>query len=364
MKKIISLLLVFVLVLSIALVAGCAQSEISTDTKTTKSTEEAAEPEPKEINLEATLPNEYVQKKLDSGMEVQIAFSWYNLVDDFIVQLCENLGTDLEKLGFTFSYSNASGDLALQQSHIENYAEMGVCCIGVHSPDAGNLKDLSAELLDEGIYCCFFSTLPDFNECGGSCYVDDEMSGSECAKMAIAWLDRDYADASEGGVKAALLGANNTTNNTKRTEAMRAGIQTDNRVDLCYTEELVNTIDGGYTAAEAATSYDSDIRLFLYFSTAAAVGGNNYLTSINGADLTKYGIFTTSNSDAVYELIDASETSDGSCLRGTISQGGDYVWQGMYEVMTGILLNGVEVPFFRPDPLWATNTVGYEFSTK
>lgn len=369
MKAVSILMLVILIFCTLFSFAACTAKDpaptvdVSGETPTDPGTTEPNNLPNEELDLTAVKPNEFVQKKIYAGMQVDVAFSWYNLTDDFIVLLNASLAEDLEKTGLTFTHSTAGGDIALQFSQIENYVQMGCAVIMIHTADSNNMKDLSAALLEQGIYTCFFSNLPEFDECGGSCYVDDVASGTACANMASAWIDMRYPDAGDGDVKTALYGANNTVNNTKRTNAIKDTISTDSRVDLVYTEDFVTALDEGYVGAEAALTYNSSIRLFLFFANAPSMGANNYITSVSGINLDEYGIFTTGNGNSVYELIDQSATNDRSCLRGTISQGGSVPWEGMYSVVTGLLFEGVEAPYFRSDPLWATSSFGFEFNT-
>ena len=305
-----------------------------------------------DIDLAETKPCEYVQEKLDAGIEVIVAYCPPTLTDEFMIQIANGLTEDLGELGITVLASAPEYDSVKQIDMIENYVTMGAAAVGIIPMDANSLVDSMNAANESGTLFCFLGTIPEF-EVPGACNVNVIDSANACTDMALAWVAKRYPDATQGSVHTAVLGQCNNTDNKKRSEQLKLRAEEEPLLTLGYYTELSNSIDSGYTEAEAAMLADPEIRLFLNFSTSSTVGVSNYIVAHYAGQLDEFGAFTMGNNTSLQELIDVSTENTDSICRGTILQGGDKPWSGLMDVITGLLLDGVEQPYVFYEHMWS-----------
>lgn len=365
MKKLLSIFLALVLVLSLASLVACKTDDANPTDAGGTPTDAGGTPtdaggDDTDIDLSKTKPNEHVQEKLDAGMEVLIAFVPPTLEDEFMVLISEGLKEEMGQKGFTVVYSSPEYDGAKQFEIVENYVTMGCAAVGTIPMDADAFVDLMLTARDAGTYLCFLGRIPDF-EVMGACNVDVIESSNACYDMACAWMETVYPDAADGSVHVAVLGQTNNIENKRRSEQLKTNVEGDSRMTLGYYVDKCNSIDAGFTDSEAALLSDPEIRLFLNFSTSASIGVNNYIVANFAGQLDEFGVFTMGNNNSLFELIDMAGQGDESICRGTIKQGGNAPWGGLRDVMYGLLLEGKEPPYVFYEHMWSYTSGEFEF---
>ena len=356
MKKFLSIILTLVLIFSFAAMIACSKNDDGLNENSDPPVETSDDTMPSnsmdDIDLAETKPCEYVQEKLDAGIEVIVAYCPPTLTDEFMIQIANGLTEDLGELGITVLASAPEYDSVKQIDMIENYVTMGAAAVGIIPMDANSLVDSMNAANESGTLFCFLGTIPEF-EVPGACNVNVIDSANACTDMALAWVAKRYPDATQGSVHTAVLGQCNNTDNKKRSEQLKLRAEEEPLLTLGYYTELSNSIDSGYTEAEAAMLADPEIRLFLNFSTSSTVGVSNYIVAHYAGQLDEFGAFTMGNNTSLQELIDVSTENTDSICRGTILQGGDKPWSGLMDVITGLLLDGVEQPYVFYEHMWS-----------
>lgn len=386
MKKGLSLILILALLCTLATFAGCKETEpdVTTDPAGSVSTERdhtessgdsltnietgtsstGAQAAHEDIDLSTTKPNEYVKEKLDAKMEVNIGWVSPTLQDEFMIIIAEGLKADFEALGFTLSYATNEYDGAKQVELVENYMEMGCAAIGLIPMDSSAYIDLINQGIEKGCYICFLGTIPEFNV-PGAANVDVVESATACYEMACAWVETGTVGrAADGKVHVAVLGQCNNADNKKRSETLKTLVESNDDFVLNYWTDASNAIDVGYSDAEAALTYDNDIRVFLAFSTSSSIGVSNYVMAMPqyAAVKEEFGVFSMGTNTTFDEMVDQAHEGGDSILRGIIKQGGEKPWSGIYDVITGLLLEGAEMPLIVREHLWNYSYIdGYSY---
>lgn len=354
-----------VLVFSLVLLASCNtdSSPANTDPSPANTDTPSDSPTSPEtsIDLSKTKPSEYVQEKLDAGMEVMIAFVAPALVDDFFIQVCDGLQADMEARGFTFHLASADYDTVKQLNLVENYVTMGCAFVGVAAMDSNAFVNIILDAEEQGIMMGFLGTIPDFY-CSGACNIDIIDSATQCYNMASAWMLARYPDAAVNPVHVSVTGQTNTTDNKIRTEKLHELAEADPNMNVTNYLTGSNSVDEGFNQAEDILILDPEIRLFLNFSTSSSVGNNNYLVSNYSGRLDEFGVFSMGNNQALDELIGIARQGGESVCRGVIKQGGEKSWSGMVDVIVGLLINNYETPYFVYEHLWSETSGDFEFS--
>lgn len=367
MKRLLSVLLALTMLFGLAVLAAC-NSEEPEDSPTQAVTQDgqvssvpSAEPT---LNLDDTLPNEYVAEKLAAGKEVIIGRADAQLNDAFNQKRMEGYKAACEELGFTVATAVCDGDSVLQLEQVENFVQMG-CALIVCTVHASEMYDgMSAQLEEQGIYLVIEGLTPEFH-LSGAVNVDNVASGTACREMASAWVDEQYGDVAPGSIKAAVLMNTKTAETIKRTNELLAAGEHDDRIDIVYTQDDCNSLDGAFNAAESALTYDPDIKLFLCFTTTHALGVNNYVISMPDINYDEYGIVCTGVDPDVYALIDiAAQGGSESVIRGTIAQGMENTWDGSILVLKALLFEGTETPYVFWEPIWSETYLDYSADTR
>ena len=104
--------------------------------------------------------------------------------------------------------------------------------------------------------------------------------------------------------------------------------------------------------------------IVLTFSISTAIGANNYIISNFPDQLDEFGVFCNSQDPALMELIAKSENNDGSCIRGTIAQGGDVPYEMVAQCVKDVMLGGAEFGYILPDRTYAVNSFGYHYDSR
>lgn len=342
MKRILSAIIAVALIISMAALFGCSKNPSD--------------------DLSSTKPNEKVQEKLDAGMKPLITFVTPVLSDAFIATISDLFQRDFEKQGFSYTVADAQGEMSNMLNLLENAVEMKSSAIIILAFTEG-LGDTCAKAEEQGTSIIVFGASPSF-EVAGEVVLDMYEQGKQGAYMAHAWLDQVYPNAPDGSVKAMITVNVGQEDNVRRSEAYRTFLPEDPRIDLVYEgPEEANSVDEGFTFAEEAFTMYPDIKVALTFSTSAAMGVNNYIIS-HFDNLEEFGVFCNSQDESLVALIQASATNDGSCIRGTIAQGGDEPHEAAYQCVLDLLLGGESFGYKKADRTWALDSFGYEYDSE
>jgi len=373
MKKLLTIILATLMLLSLVALAACnTESGTTTDTQTNSggntqtgtegggqtNTGGDTEPGGEEIDLANTLPHEYVPEKLAAGMEVLVAYSTTSFDNSTAKLLDDSYREAFTSDGLTYMSSASGNDTATQIGQIENYVTMGCAAIIVATGDAAGLEDCLLQAEAAGTYTIYFGGKPDY-VIAATDNMDLYAMGGAVAETAIAWLDIQYPDAPAGSIKTAVYGFYLVTECGFISDGMKDIISTDPRVDLIFFDENCQGLDDGYTKAEQAYTVDSDVKLFLFYDPFAAVGANNFVESLPGVDLAEYAVFATNYSQEIEDLIQASQNNE-SCLRGTV-MGSEDVAEGTIICLRKLLFEKVEPPFDYVESIFSRNSFDYEY---
>lgn len=379
MKRILTVVLAIALILSMAALYGCKKSEEpakteapvveapETEAPETEAPEapEAPEGEVTEEMLKNSKPNEYVQEKLDAGMEPLITFVTPRLASDFLVGIDNGLRENFEKLGYSYTTANANNDPTQIVTLVENAVQMGSAAVIVLDIGEG-LSDVCKRAEELGTHIVTFGAPPLF-DVAGKVILDQGEQGKQGVLMLQAWLDQVYPDAADGSIHAFVTTEYSTEQNKARSEAFKKYLTEDKRITLSFVgEHVAISSDEGFTMAQDAFTVDPEIKVGLLFNSATTVGANNYIVSnVPAADLPKYGLFCNTQDAALIELIKAGANNEGSCIRGTIGQGGAAgPWESAFNCAIALLTGGEEYGFIYYDRMYAIDNFGYEYDSK
>lgn len=355
MKKIISLLLVFIILLSITAVVGCSgdgADENADDKETTDSN----------IAQDNSIDNAVEDKEKDDG--TLIAFAATTLSDEFMNSLNLQLAEWFAEDGYNYQYTSCENDTALQIQQIENFVTMGAELVMTCSNPVSSLKEIMLYAMDQGTMIVLIGCEPkesDGFEVSGVISTDNKLVGTLVAEMAIKWIKDTYPDAnSSSPVKCASFRNAFNDDNMLRSDTIIQVLNESGVAEVVYTEDnQLFSVDEGYTSAENASTYDDEIRVFAPFSSSVAIGCNNYIISNATADLSLYAVFGSDSLAAAADLVDQSG-DDTSVLRGIVNSAGGSPAESAYNVITALVTGTQKAPYYYYDPITPYNAVGYE----
>lgn len=367
MKKALSILLVLIMLFSLFSLAACSKKE---EAGAPAGGGEAAgapagggEAAGGEIDLANTKPNEYIQEKLDAGMEPLIYFAAPLLTDTFVVGIMEGIGEEMKALGFSYSNGDCQGDQAKMIDVVENAVTMQASCIIVMAFVQG-LGDVCAAANEAGSSVVVFGAKPEF-EVDGMVWLDQGEQGYQAGKMISAWADLRYPDAGDGELKVLLMPQYGNEDNVARSDGYERGLAEDPRFKIAYSAtETVQSVEEGFNYAQEGFSLDPEIRIVLTFSISTAIGANNYIISHFPDQLDEFGVFCNSQDPALMELIAKSAENDGSCIRGTIAQGGDVPYEMVAQCVKDVMLGGAEFGYILPDRTYSVTSFEYHYDSR
>ena len=378
MKKLLSVVFSLLFLLSLCILPGCQSGqdessgtpsgqETGSGTGQSQETQPPAEGSGTETEitqqmLEESKPCEYIQEKLDAGMEVSVAFSGGR--DNFFVSSILSTGVQgvLEDLGFNWIYINANGDIALQITQLENFVQMGIAAIVIQTIDAEAICDTVLAAQEAGTKCILYGVTPSYDTI--VVRTDVYECGVQTANMALAWVSQRYPNAGEGEIHAAVFGSAVGVDQIAKTDGMKDTLNADPRITLSYVDDEVGNIDEAYTSMEAAMMYDPDIRLLVCYSLAGAYGGNNYVLTLPDADLGEFGMFASGTDDITTQMLEEAAAGQG-CFRGTILDG-ENPFIDLANTTVAALFGEIEAPYFFWQPLFSqvSSDLNYSYDSR
>jgi len=182
MKKIVALFLTLVLVFS---VAGCSagNSDVGETPAAEQPTNTAGESNEQSHLIAVSLPT------MDNPLMQGIADSMKQYFPDDDVQV-----------------SSANNDPNTQTAQVQNYITMGADMLVVMPCDSSSMTPVLKEAVKAGIKVFVTGTKledPDAYTCMAT--VNQYLVGNYCALLAKQWVDKNYPDAPDGSIEAAIL---------------------------------------------------------------------------------------------------------------------------------------------------------------
>ena len=255
MKKSISLLLAIIILLSLAIVAGCSSAEGGDETDNTVTVQDNTPDSTPDSNTDDTQENN----------EILIAFAATTLSDEFMNSLNLQLAQWFAADGYNYQYTSCENDTALQIQQIENFVTMGASLVMTCSNPVSSLKEIMLYAMDQGTMIVLIGCEPkesDGFEVSGVISTDNKLVGTLVAEMAIKWIQDTYPDAnSESPVKCASFRNAFNDDNMLRSDTIIEVLNDSGVAQVVYTEDnQLFSVDEGYTSTENALTYDDEIR--------------------------------------------------------------------------------------------------------
>lgn len=319
MKKLISILLALVMLLSLAACGGS-----SSDTETT--------PETVADDIADTVANEVSSGRPTDG-NGKIGFSTITLGAEFFSNLDNAVHNRLEAQGYEVVTVSCEGNAAQQVADIENLIAMECEAIFFFATDPDALTDVllrgrEAGIKMYGIAC----TIENTEAYDKILNTDQYASGVGVAELANAWIEENYPDAEPGSIEVALIVETSTPDSNKRSNGMRTIAELSDKVTIVGEYDLASAADPNLKAQEFAEMMQGqhpELKLILCYGCDSALGSNEVYMRDATLNRDEFAIFGVDTSEAVYNAIAASMNNE-SLIRGTVSLGDDLsldVWE-------------------------------------
>lgn len=376
MKKLLSVILAIALVFALASMVACSSDEDTTpdDTNTNSPANDDvnnddANGDYSEItDLFGEVPDPAFTKaqyeKLQNG-EITVGFSLEDLSQNYLVRMTEGFEAFWTEQGAVYGGTfSADGDVTLQASQIENCNSMGMDLICVASSSQASLSAACEAAMANGTMVIVRGEAS-IENCGYvptglETYRNYEM-GWYMTDMAITYVSSVMPDMEV--LKMAIGELTQASNVVEIFDGVRDRCAADGKAEVVFTKDMCLTIDDGYTVGEESKTYDPDIRAFVTFDEAPAIGYNNYIMSQPDLNHEEYITLATSASQESADLWELSKTNE-SIMRGYCGS----EWQDVSEVINtcsyNCLLGLVETPgYVEYGKLGTDNVFGYSIDT-
>ena len=261
-------------------------------------------------------------QKLLNG-EIQVAFCVPAISQNSIAMITDGLVNFWVEKGATGQVYVSNDDVSVQISQIENCVMQGYDLVCVANSPISVLGDVCTQAREAGtkivvrgeasIEACGF--VPN----GLETYSYYER-GWYMADVIVAYMEQ-YNPDMEFPVKVAAGTLNSSQNILDQFQGIRDRMEQDGKAEIVYEMDQCFSIDDGYTCAEEALIYDPEIRAFIGFDEAPAIGFNNYIMANTQLDPAEFCVIGGGSSPDSEPFWDASATNE-SCYRGTC--GTDY----------------------------------------
>lgn len=371
MKKLIALILATLMLLSLASLAACqtqgetnptAQTPDATSSVPTDPADDGAGDEYAGLPVTA-YHGKSVPELLAEGTKPLVAISMPSFADPIIQFIGDGLAANFAGAGFETIQLDCDSDIPTQISQIENCVTMGAVAVILGSMEPNALDTCNNYARENGLLIVVLGDIPTSHEVDGGVASDFTAFGRAEGEMILAYIDQKYPGAEPGSVKVST-GVNSAyTTMIDCTDATREVLESDPRVRIVFTQDLVYTIDTGYTYAEQSLTFDPDIRIFAVSHDAAAIGVNNYIISIPSVDPSDYAVFNIGGAAETSELIEMAQNGE-SAVQGAIMYGGSDPSLALFESAYKMLIGEEEAPYWVPEPFWSVNSFGWEYSAE
>lgn len=241
--------------------------------------------------------------------------------NDFAVALISGLTKALEDKGCKVQYDSADGDVTKQVNQVENDITLGCNAIIVWPVNGDGISSTVQKAVAAGIPVLAFANDIPGASASNVAASDGEM-GTAVAEMANDWINKTYADATDGSVKVLCITASNTPEAIQRSEGMQSLSTLNKKVNLITADVDWDSPDQSRQLVENQLLANPDINVILTPGNTVGIAANSYVMSASSpvSDKSKFAVFTVDETEEVTSAIKSSETNE-AVLRGTVSMG-------------------------------------------
>ncbi len=353
MKKLLAIVLAMAMLLSLAACGASSTPATEAPVTAAPATEAPAAETPVAAESEFILT---VEPSCEKGDKIEkIAYIPMSTTNDYFLAMCNEFVAQFTAAGFYAEYTSPDFDPVRQQEILENYVTQGFDCIVVFPINAASLSSAVAAAREQGVIV--ICQVNQTDECDGWIGTDAYGLGEGAAKLATEWVEKNYAGAADGTIKAAIMEIRTDDNNSTIADGCAA------ITDLCSKIEVVTTVGvteeteaAAQAAAENLFVTNPDVQVIICSTTALATGVDAYLTSMSSpvSDLSQIAIFTCGSDHAVYDCVAAS-TDNSSVIRGISSYAPMSVGAAFLTNIVLNLSNGITEGNFVADPQYLLN---------
>ena len=262
----------------------------------------------------------------------------------FLANLTKNVTDYFAKDGVEVLVADAQGDATKQVNQIENFTTMGVDVIIVMAIDPKGVTSVIEDAQKAGIKVMVAGG--DTGSYDAIMHTDQQAMGAMIAQMACDFINKNYADAADGGVEVGIIENRDTPEATARANGI-ATVET-----LCPKAKIAGVVGGAPTITVGATSAENlltahpNIKLILAYNDAQGLGATQTVAAMSSIDPAKFAIY---GADSTPDGL-AAIKSGNSVFRGTVRFGSDNLALDTYNLVKK-MVNGEEFPKETLDPL-------------
>ncbi len=322
MKKILALILAFVMVFALA---ACGQQAAAP-----AADKPAAEP-------------------ADEGGKPSVGFVTFGLGGDFFQALADTFVSTMEDAGWEASYVDGEFNPTSQIAAMENYIAQGVDEIIVWSVAPEAMGAVIDQAMAAGIKVVAF--VAPTEKADATMLAEDAKLADALNLLAAKWIDETYADADDHSVPVAVFSCRTAqTGVTQADELIKIAEYSKKAGEVKEIELQDENSDTGMAAAENLFTTNPEIKVFLSAHNGLALGINNYYTGIGSpvTDYTGMGIFCVNGNETHGQLIKEEGPFRGMVLTGGVQDTANEmrdVIVGLYDgtVASGTVTNATTV---------------------
>ncbi len=284
LKKLISLLLIFTLVLTLAACDnGNNASSEPADSGTTSETADSGD------DTEPTEPGEAGDLSVLKGKKIGISIQ--SLENAYWAGVMTALQEELDAAGAEYTLLDCKDNSATQISQVENFISAEMDLIMVHPSDAAALEDICGQARDAGIkVMCWDDPMENTD---ANWVLDNTDLGKKIGNLAGEFINEHYSEDNKAQV--ALIGYPQTVVLLERANGIKAGLEETaaGKFEIVAEQE-------GLEAPQAQTSIETilqaypDLKVVVGVGAGAMIGSNEALMTHTGGDVPEdMGVFTT-----------------------------------------------------------------------
>ena len=364
MKRVLSILLVVAMLFAFAALCACSD-EKDTKEDTTPADNAASDEENKDADDTASddqnsdyaemyeffgvdsVPDEeysWQQYQALKNGEITLGFCLEDFSQNYLVTMADNFMTRWEeKGGVNGGIFSADGDVTTQITQIENCVQLGLDLICVASSSVASLSNACETAQAGGVKvvvrgeasvenCGFVpNALETYNNAEFGWYLGD---------MVLYYMQTYQPEYYEKGVKIATGELSQASNLIELFDGLRARLAKDNKGEVVYVKDWCLTLDDGYNVGEESLTYDPEVRAFLTFDEAPAMGYSNYIMGRSDLDPAEFISQATSASKESSEMWEQSKNNE-SVLRGYCGSAWEdvsvVIWNASWKVLMGLV---------------------------
>ena len=290
----------------------------------------------------------------------KIGYCPVTLQNSLLKWIADTLETQLTALGIEFYPVDGAANPPTQIAAYENFIAMGCQVIIMHPMNLDMAESVTKEARDKGIKVLFWANDPPY-EVEAVQLDNSDYMGTMCGEMALMWADSTFPkDAPAGSIKVAWLRTEYDDRPAAKTrqDAMISTILTDPRFEVVFTKDGITNAQVSNDAMQECLAMHPDINVVFNYDGGYAMGTNSAIMADATLDKDKIAIFTVSNEDAMFDLVDQSKTNE-SVIRGIVTLGGEEYITNAVKIITGMIDGTVPVNYVNFANLVAYNTIGY-----